>query len=96
MVLLGVRPSRPAVYNKRRGNYPQNADYCGRGSIAGNPFVIGIDGDRDEVCDKYEQWAPQQDWFEDFIERIRGRDLLCFCAPKRCHCDFLLRRANEC
>lgn len=29
--------------------------YIGRGSVYGNPFVIGKDGDRDQVCDKFEE-----------------------------------------
>jgi hypothetical protein len=28
------------------------------------------------------------------LDELRGRDLLCFCAPKPCHGDLLLRLAN--
>ena len=85
----------PLVYNKHHRNAPSSAVYCGRGSIAGNPFVIGIHGTRDEVCDKYEHWAPHQPWWSQFLSDVRGRDLLCFCKPKRCHCDFILQEANK-
>ena len=27
--------------------------YCGRGSALGNPYHIGPDGDRNDVCDKF-------------------------------------------
>ena len=30
--------------------------YIGRGSLFGNPFIIGKDGSRDEVISKYESW----------------------------------------
>jgi hypothetical protein len=83
--------SLPKVYNKHRSPYPPNAVYCGRGSPYGNPFVIGRDGDRDEVCDKFErEILPTLD-----VTALRGKNLLCFCAPKRCHCDAILRKANE-
>lgn len=85
----------PRVLNKHRDAVPSTALYCGRGSIAGNPFRIGPDGDRDAVCDRYEEWAPKQDWWRDFLVTARGRDLVCFCAPRRCHCDFILREANS-
>ena len=82
----------PKVLNKHRCSImPQNAVYCGRGSPYGNPFVIGRDGDRDEVCDKFEREVlPTLD-----VTALRGKNLLCFCAPKRCHCDAILRKANE-
>jgi hypothetical protein len=41
--------------------YYQNYDvYIGRGSKWGNPFVIGKDGDRDEVIAKYREWIKTQ------------------------------------
>ena len=45
--------------------------YCGRGSALGNPFVLGRDGDRDAVCNKYEEWFYQnvhEDKFLSYIE----------------------------
>lgn len=81
----------PTVLNKHRCSVlPPNAVYCGRGSPYGNPFVIGRDGDRDEVCDKFErEILPTLD-----VTPLRGKNLLCFCAPKRCHCDAILVKAN--
>ena len=82
----------PKVLNKRRASVlSPNAVYCGRGSPYGNPFVIGRDGNRDEVCDKFErEILPTLD-----VTALRGKNLLCYCAPKRCHCDAILRKANE-
>lgn len=68
-----------------------NAVYCGRGSPYGNPFIIGKDGDRNQVCDRFErEILPYLD-----IKHLRGKDLACFCAPKRCHCDAILKKANS-
>jgi len=69
--------------------------YCGRGSKWGNPFVIGKDGDRDEVCDKYEEWFPSQEHLVKDLHELKGKTLCCFCKPKRCHVDFLAKRADE-
>ena len=73
------------VFNKR-GVYPKGAVYIGRGSPYGNPFIIGVHGSRDEVIRRYEcEVLPNLD-----IESLRGKDLLCYCAPKRCHGDSIL------
>ena len=69
--------------------------YIGRGSKWGNPFVIGKDGDRDEVCDKYEKWFWKQNDLFPAISELEGKRLGCFCKPKRCHGDFLARLVNE-
>lgn len=75
------------VHNKRWGMTPAGAIYIGRGSRWGNPFVIGKDGDRDEVCDRFEREVlPTLD-----LAPLIGKDLVCFCAPKRCHGDSILR-----
>jgi hypothetical protein len=85
----------PKVYNKH-GNYPPDVRYIGRGSIAGNPYVVGRDGTRDEVCDKYEALIEANPLFKKrLIAYCKGRNLLCFCKPLRCHGDYLLRISND-
>lgn len=80
----------PRVHNKYHRSAPPGSIYIGRGSPWGNPFVIGIDGDRDEVCRRYEEEIlPTLD-----VSPLRGKHLVCYCAPARCHGDALLRRAN--
>ena len=77
----------PTVYNKRDGA-PRDAVYIGRGSPYGNRFRIGPDGDRDRVCDSFErEQLPTLD-----VEMLRGRDLVCFCAPLRCHGHSIMRK----
>lgn len=92
----------PKVLNKYKdkipnGEYGQRYSvYIGRGSKWGNPFVIGKDGTRDEVCDKYEQMVLSNPNFVAEVKlELRNKNLVCFCAPKRCHGDLLLRLANE-
>ena len=84
----------PRILNKHVHGIPKGAYYCGRGSPLGNPYVIGRDGTRDEVCDKYDAWIDTQPQLRPLIASLKGRDLVCFCAPKRCHCETVRRRAN--
>lgn len=86
----------PEVHNKYHKTAPQYAKYIGRGTPFGNPFVIGKDGDRDEVCDKYEQLLTNTPSLVLRVKsELKGQHLVCFCKPKRCHGDTLLRIANE-
>ena len=85
----------PQVLNKKqlKGSVP-NSTYIGRPSLWGNPFVIGKDGTRAEVVEKYECWLRRQPSLMAQLDRLRGRHLVCWCAPLRCHGDVLLRLAN--
>ena len=78
-----------AVLNKHHGNIPPGAVYIGRGSMWGNPFIIGKDGDRSQVCDKHEQYLAELILKGEIAARelapLHGKDLVCFCAPARCH-----------
>lgn len=87
----------PKVHNKYHKTAPAGAVYIGRGSPYGNRFVIGEPhphtGEpmtRDDVCDLFtEHQLPFLN-----LDSIRGKDLICFCKPKRCHGDSLLEAAN--
>ena len=82
------------VLNKHHAGVPADAVYIGRGSKWGNPFRIGSDGDRAAVIAKYERWLADQHYLLRAIDELRGRDLVCFRAPRACHGDLLLRLAN--
>ena len=88
----------PKVYNKHHKNVPKDAVYVGRPTKWGNPYIIGVDGDRDEVVKKYgrkllHMQLHSPDIFVDYVHPLIGKDLVCFCAPKPCHADYLLRAA---
>ena len=79
------------VHNKYHNTAPSDAVYIGRGSPWGNPFIIGKHGDRDEVCDRFEkEILPTLD-----ITPLIGKDLICFCSPKRCHGDSILLKCES-
>ncbi len=82
------------VLNKREHGIPARAIYIGRGSKWGNPFRIGPDGDRATVIAKYEEWIADQHNLLRALDELRGRDLVCFCAPLPCHGHVLQKLAN--
>lgn len=67
----------------------------GRPSKWGNPFVIGRDGSRAEVIAKYRAWIVAQPALMNALDELRGRDLVCWCAPLACHGDVLIDLANR-
>lgn len=89
------------VVNRHAG---VDGEYIGRPSPLGNPFIIGPDGDRDEVIAKYRRWL----WLQMDIDAGPGNQvmvelhrltdlydtgkplvLVCWCAPRPCHGDVL-------
>ena len=64
--------------------------YIGRPSIWGNPFVIGRDGDRATVLQKYGAYLSRHPQLVERARReLRGKILGCYCAPLPCHGDLL-------
>lgn len=69
---------------------------CDRFSDWGNPFVMGVDGDRDEVCNLFdENYLPFKRGLLAKIGDLKGKALGCHCYPERCHCETLKAYANE-
>jgi hypothetical protein len=70
-----------------QGGYAVRVD---RKSIWGNPFLTPDDGDRDQVCDNYaDLYWPAKPSLHNQIQELRGKALGCWCAPARCHADYL-------
>ena len=84
----------PRVFNKRN-LYPQDAIYIGRPSKWGNPFLIGRDGTRTEVIERFRLYLTQNYSLSKDIQELRGKNLVCFCSPLPCHGDILLELANK-
>jgi hypothetical protein len=77
---------------------PPGAVYIGRGrgSTLGNPFEIGKDGTREKVVAKHRDWFLAQPELVERVKReLRGKDLVCFCAPRACHGDIYDEVANS-
>lgn len=86
----------PKVYNISDENRPPDCMYIGRGSLYGNPFVVGTDGTRLQVIKKYIDYVEQDISLKNkFILSLKGKNLVCFCAPKACHGDYLIKICND-
>jgi Domain of unknown function (DUF4326) len=84
----------PKLYNKHHGGAPPLAINIMRPGKWSNRFEIGRDGDRAEVVAKHERDLADQPELLKQLDELRGRDLLCCCAPHPCHGDILLKLAN--
>jgi len=74
---------------------PPDAVRVDRGTPWGNPSVLRREGERDAACDACERYAVDRLAREPgWLAPLRGKDVVCWCAPKRCHADTLLRLAN--
>lgn len=76
-------------------NRGQRCDvYIGRGSPFGNPYVIGQDGDRDEVIRKYkihfEDKLRMDREFKKQVLALKGKILGCHCTPLKCHGEIIV------
>lgn len=78
------------VVNKVKEEYDV---YIGRGSIFGNPYEIGIDGDREQVLIRYRKWFDfmrRDPVFLSELLKLKGKRLGCFCRPEKCHGDIIV------
>lgn len=87
----------PRVLNKRllsrQGGLPPGAVYVGRPSKWGNPFELGRD-DRPTVIARFRAYLLNNPRLLADLHELRGRDLVCWCAPAACHADVLRELAN--
>jgi len=52
--------------------------------------VIGRDGNREQVIDRYERWLLGQPELLAALGELSGKTLGCWCAPSRCHGEVLV------
>jgi hypothetical protein len=84
------RPDDPAAWT-----------YIGRSigdGYFGNPWIVGVDGDRVEVLRYYRSTFINRmrtdREFRARIEALCGRVLVCHCAPSACHGDVIAEWLN--
>lgn len=102
-VLLSSRPHKiipvktTKVVNRDRGD--EYDVYIGRRGPWGNPFVIGKDGDRGEVIEKYKNYFYEtllrDSSRKDAIMELKGLRLGCHCKPNACHGDVIAEYLNK-
>lgn len=83
------------VVNKYKEPYDV---YIGRGSVWGNPYTVQAYS-RELCIAMYEQYIRQRlhqepDLYLQLLE-LKGKTLGCFCKPKACHGDILIKLIEE-
>ena len=84
----GVDPQSPIGALKPP---PEDYTYIGRPGKWGNPYVIGQHGSREECIAKYEKYIMKQRDLIKSLPELAGKRLGCFCHPKPCHGDVLVK-----
>ena len=79
------------VVNKKTSSFDV---YIGRGSKWGKPFHMKSEDQRNEVIEKYEEYARQK-FSKDELSVLVGKRLGCFCKPRKCHGDILVKLIEE-
>ena len=79
------------VVNKKTSSFDV---YIGRGSKWGNPFHMKSEDQRGEVIEKYEDYARKK-FSKDELSSLVGKRLGCFCKPRKCHGDILVKLIDE-
>lgn len=97
---------KPRVLNKHKDNIPSYAVFVGRPSKWGNPFNFASYYEnlnaqekmfhRKLIIQQYRDYVMARPELVESIKReLKGKDLVCFCAPFPCHADVLLEIANR-
>jgi hypothetical protein len=75
--------------------------YVGRGSRWGNPYshkegtlAEHVVGSRSEAIQKFEEYLLSNEELMRDLPKLRGKILGCWCKPKSCHGDILIKYAN--
>ena len=69
--------------------------YIGRPSKWGNPYIIGKDGTREEVIKKYEEHVRSSKILMRALPSLEGKVLGCWCPPRQCHGEVLIKLLEE-
>lgn len=95
--LFTAAPAEPTtvVVNKYKSEYDI---YIGRGSDWGNPFTVEQYG-REKCIEMYEEALrkaiAEHPIIIEKLMALKGKRLGCFCKPKACHGDVLIKLIEE-
>ena len=67
-----------------------------RASEWGNPFEVGKDGNREAVVENYDlYYLPHKPSLLKKLPSLKGKALGCWCAPKSCHGNVLVKAVHS-
>ena len=84
--------------NRRIPSTATNLAYVGRPTKWGNPFKTPP-MPRTHAINAYREWmkTSKRGMYLSSLAKseLKGKDLVCWCAPQPCHADVLIEIANE-
>ena len=89
------------VVNKRSHKPTSHDVYIGRPSVFGNPVRLNKEHERSRVVALFEDWIRNDPSFmaqraRDAIRELpEDAVLVCWCAPKQCHGDVIIKLWKE-
>lgn len=88
------------LYNMSE-DYPDDCIYIGRGSEWGNPYshILGKGelpaANREDAVRLFGVKVENDPEFQQRIrDELKGKRLVCYCTPRRCHGEVLIQVAN--
>lgn len=92
--------STPSIVNLKQSAF---GVYIGRGNdwrkLAGskwsNPFVIGKDGNREQVIEKFRAHLLASPELLEALPELSGKVLGCWCSPLACHGEVLVEVGRQ-
>lgn len=85
------------IYHQKDKQVPPDAISIMRGTIFGNPYVMGPDGTREEVVELFRHYLfrrlQSEPVFAEQVKSLHNKTVCCCCFPKPCHGDILLKAA---
>jgi hypothetical protein len=87
------------IGNRKNGD---KGVYVGRPSPLGNPFILKKESDRSHILEQYRKylWEKIQARDETILQALSSlKDddtLICWCHPKPCHAEIIIRAYNYC
>lgn len=84
------------VIHIKNKKYYDNVVLIDRTTDFGNPFIIGVDGSRDEVLEKFSKYfLTNQELQCKVMNELKDKTLACWCKPKKCHGDIYAQFINS-
>lgn len=102
--MITVKKYGLKIYNRKTDKVPPEAVYVGRPTTYGNPYThlktdtaaIHVVGTREDAIKAYRAYLLRNTFVAKEAQRhLRGKDLVCWCAPASCHAEILMEIANS-
>lgn len=70
--------------------------FAGRPSKYANPFVIGPDGNRAIVINRFEDYLRKHPQLNKLLDELDGKRVACWCnLTQKCHLDIFIKLLRE-